>query len=1261
MPSLTFTDATDLVAWSDRRDAQERLPELVRRLVHASPGSPSRVSFRSGEGVQLGGWDGIVEGAGGDAFVPGGESCWELGAGSDPKGKADDDYEKRTKDPEGVDPKTTTFIFVTSRRWSNARQWANTRRAEGVWKDVRAYDADDLASWLDGAPAVHAWISSVIGKHPDGAEDMETWWRAWSDVTFPPTGAALVLAGRAESAKAVRGWLNGPASVGAIRADTVDEAVAFLASVMRETADGDSARWLARTLIVTDPAAWATLVRSTHPLVLVPTFADRARAPSAAAQGHHVVMVAGKSEPELPGAVTLPLHRKKDARAALSQMGVAEDRLDELAALARGGMGAVRRAIARNPTALIPDWASTDNRRLLLPALLAGRWSDASEADREAIASLASRPYDEYREILVRMATTSDPPLRLIGTMWTVCARSDAWALLAQFLTAVELARFETTALKVLGEPDPKFDLPSGDRWMAAVHGKVARHSEFLKDGLGETLAIMAGLSDVFPLAGNQTGQQWATRTVRSLLDPATTWQAWASIGGRLRLLAEAAPDTFLDLVDRELAASDASIAGLFTSDGGGPFASRPYTELLWALEVVAWSPEHLGRASLLLSKLAAFDRGGNTANGPSHSLHEIFLTWRPHTSASPAQRLRVLDMLRQREPAAAWNLMASFLGRGTSYSLGTARPRYRDWATDPTVTHLDVYNASAAILQRLREDVGTLAERWTTLIALLDDVPEAESDSILVELSNLDPAKLPAAGRTSIRDAMRELISRHRSYPDTDWALSSERIDKIEDAYRHFDPADVIERHTWLFGDNPQLLEGDVRNWKDREAKLRAHQIGAVGDVWAAGGPDAVCRLAEHVRRPFVVGVALGRSLLAAEVEDELLARTLASPNSARRELGSGYLRGRDMQSGSSWLNDLRTRSAWNTWSTAQRADYFLILPFDPATWDLVSTGGEDLVRAYWTQAGTFGRGDVPATDRDRAVREFLRHDRHAAAVQFLALYRDKEPRPSADLAFGALEGLIGASEMAAGELHAAAHDIGSLLDIVDHVPSPDEARIARLEWLFFPVLEHTRPARVLQEAIASDPAFFIELISLIYKPHNGPTQGSATDEQRLRAQLAHRLLHEWRRPPGLSRDGAIDPAALSEWTTRARALAAAADRSIVADLQIGDVLTHYPPGSDGAWPHEAVRDLIESVGSEHLESGLRTGIYNNRGVTTREVGEGGRQERDLVANYREHAAALVDQWPRTARLLREIAETYQSEAGREDLQAELEEELLR
>jgi alpha-L-fucosidase len=102
-------------------------------------------------------------------------------------------------------------------------------------------------------------------------------------------------------------------------------------------------------------------------------------------------------------------------------------------------------------------------------------------------------------------------------------------------------------------------------------------------------------------------------------------------------------------------------------------------------------------------------------------------------------------------------------------------------------------------------------------------------------------------------------------------------------------------------------------------------------------------------------------------------------------------------------------------------------------------------------------------------------------------------------------------------------------------------------------------------------------------------------------------------------------------------------------------------PPDPDGAWPHIAVRDLIEELRSEQLEGGLKIGVYNSRGVFMKSPTAGGEQERQIAERYQGYANQVSDRWPRTAAMLRRIARSYISDARREDINAELTEDLWR
>ena len=564
-----FVDATDLKQWAERRTAQETLPELVRRLVHATAPSASRISFRAGEGVQLGGWDGLVTVDTATPFVPAGESGWELGVEKPVLGKARSDLEARRDGGGMLTPDTATFVFVTPRRFRDKHTWAADATRDTPWRLVRAYDADDLATWLEQSPAVHAWVSAELGKLPRGVRSLDDAWSAWSQGTLPPFPPGLVIAGRDAEAEVVAGWLSGQPASHAIRADTADEALGFLASVVLQLPDERRVNALAKTVIVDDADAWRQLRRFAAPLVLVPTFTPY----DAGGPGPHVLIVpVDRSTPSRDG-LSLPPIRREPAERLLKEMGLDDNEARDLATVARRSLPALRRRLASSPVSTTPSWAAPGTARSLIPVLLAGRWREDHDGDRVVLGLLAGKAYRDFAADIAPLFESGEPPLRRNGSVVLATAPDEAWDLVARHLSPDDLRVFREVAEGVLGEVDPRLALDRNERWLAGVHGVARSQSDELREGMAETILRIS----VQPFVAGQPGQDIASVTVNALLEAAledATGSAWISLADVLPQLAEAAPDVFLRAVDRGLAGVPPLLAALFPPNADEGFAA---------------------------------------------------------------------------------------------------------------------------------------------------------------------------------------------------------------------------------------------------------------------------------------------------------------------------------------------------------------------------------------------------------------------------------------------------------------------------------------------------------------------------------------------------------------------------------------------------------------------------------------------------------------------------------------------------------------
>jgi hypothetical protein len=315
-------------------------------------------------------------------------------------------------------------------------------------------------------------------------------------------------------------------------------------------------------------------------------------------------------------------------------------------------------------------------------------------------------------------------------------------------------------------------------------------------------------------------------------------------------------------------------------------------------------------------------------------------------------------------------------------------------------------------------------------------------------------------------------------------------------------------------------------------------------------------------------------------------------------------------------------------------------------AAWDAARRLGSEVDAAYWKGFRTTGRGGVFALVNSTA-RQLLEHGRPAAALDLLALFRDQSNDPvDPQTVVDAFEALLITEDEEIRLL--TSYEIEQLLEFLRRSPI-DEVALASLEWRLLPALPFDANIPILERRLARDPAFFVEILSLSFKPRSGDVE---RDVHPRVAQNAYRLLRDWKQIPGSDEPGGhVDEDQLRAWLAEVRRLLAEADREVIGEQQIGQVFAHAPvDDEDGTWPPLAVRNVIEERASTDLELGFHLGINNKRGATSRGLDEGGGQEFKLAQQYDGWAEPIADQWPRTAAVLRAIADGYRREGRTHD-----------
>jgi hypothetical protein len=1151
-----------------------------------------------------------------------------------------------------VPKRETAFVLVTPRRWGGKTTWAQQRQAEGVWRDVRVYDADDLEAWLIQAPGIGAWLARQIGKYPPHVSSLEDFWNEFVSTTNPPLTSGILLAGRGEEQARVNAWLRDQPSILHVRADTPRETIAFVAACIMQLPEAERITLCSRTLATDDPETLRALSLTRAWLVLFYGGADTAPAPIAVQRGHRVLIPVPLGVASLPNEVALPRPSREAFTESLKGAGYPEEQAVALARQTGRSISALQRrfAVAR-PAA--PAWAQPTQADDLIAMLFAGSWDDQRPTDREILAELTGKPYEQVSIQAIAWTQGADPPLRQAGTLYAFAAPLDAWRQVGQYVTRDALDRFVRVAERVLSLDDPRLTLVPGERWLAAIRDQLPAHSEALREGIARTLVLLSVLGGDGTIPGRV--QDGATLVVSRILAPEVSWQRWYSVADVMRLLAEAAPQAFLDGLQAQLEPATPELTRLFDEEGGSFAPHSMHTHLLWALEVLAWEPSFLASVTLTLGRLARLDPGGHLQNRPINSLRGIFLFWHPNTTATLAQRMQALDLLIAREPGVAWDLFSKLMPKLFDTGSCTAQPQWRRVVTPPRVTYGERDQGITHILERALALAGMDASRLAFLVLECGSWPPALRERLVAQLHAFADEAVAPVDRTTVWAALRQLVNSHRAHPTADWALPEDALAPLAAEQARLVPTDLTTRYGWLFDDWwPSLGQPHGENHDAMEASVAQARQDALREVLQADGHDGLIALTQVVKYPGFVGRAAADIIDSADDQHDLLMTTLGSATASTRFFGQALVTRWYQRSGEAWVDTMLTAPL--TDNPDRTAVFLLGLPFERNVWERVTAAGQEIEQRYWCDVQAWLPQSVTLDDLTHAVDRLIESGRAFVALELIGLHG---ARATASMLVSALNAVRDALIAGAG-MPAAQHFGFDLERIFGRLDTAGVAQqdITRLEWFFLPLLSQGRltPTLTLHRELARDPALFAEVISAVYRAHsrNPDEEPAPTEQEAARARAAYELLSSWNIVPGSTEDGRVDPVVLDAWVDDARARCTACDREVIGDQHIGQILACAPVGADGIWPHPAIRDLIDRVGSLQLESGIGTGIFNGRGAFAKSLTEGGAQERAIAARHRGYADALAVSHPRTAGMLRRIAEDYERFAQHEDERAE-------
>lgn len=345
---------------------------------------------------------------------------------------------------------------------------------------------------------------------------------------------------------------------------------------------------------------------------------------------------------------------------------------------------------------------------------------------------------------------------------------------------------------------------------------------------------------------------------VSTLLQDAK-WTTWTSLRDCLQNLAELSPEAFLKEAERGIINNPTEIVNLFPPKSGELSGINYISNLLWALEILAWSPEYLVHSISVLGLLEAlpYERT-NWTNTPINSIVSILLPWYPQTMADLEKRKNALKCLKTDNPRVFWSTLKKLLPNKTRSTSGNPRPKYLklEIPKEVKVTNAEAHECYVYLVELA---VDTARNENEKLVELIDQLGYMYEPTLTDYLECLENSFEFGADENTFEVwlKLRECMAR---IEPTEGKVIYKQLDRIQQLIEKMEPTDIrVKQREWYLG-NRYLF--DKGNYANRWEMLENKKLSAVKEIFDEYGSEEVERFGCAVKNVHDVANKLGRFL---------------------------------------------------------------------------------------------------------------------------------------------------------------------------------------------------------------------------------------------------------------------------------------------------------------------------------------------------------------------------------------------------------------
>lgn len=997
-------------------------------------------------------------------------------------------------------------------------------------------------------------------------------------------------------------------------------------------------------LVVNDADTWSKLVNRVENFILIPNFYV---GEIVAIRSNTNIFIYGEDESCTNENITLRRRIKQNIIRKLENAGLDPSKAYQFVSKTNGLFSFIKKKLLNGADYKTPLWSKKINNSIIA-ALLCGKWTEC-EGDKAIIEQLSGKLYEEFMEDL-RPYTKGGEPFIIKtefygNSTYQLASAETAWAYLKDNVTEEKWTEFNEITYTTIIKIDPLFNQQFEDHFKLSITSEKPYNSNALKTGMIRTL-ILKGIL--------YKDQYQVDKIVKDILDSINSVQYWGYIAQFFTDLCEASPKSVVERLEDEMK-NPTGLKELFEAgDNSDMITGRHYyTHILWSVEQLLQYKNYAIRAVRWLLLVDDLDLKYSISNSPKSILEEVFCAWFNVTTLTVNQKIQLAQFAIQNFNN-SWMLFYNKLPGQSNVCGSLNKPKYRESDEIKGVTNKDVVDLYNAYADICINNIGENIERWVKVIGQLSIFPEKMFIDLLNKLQKYISTKSDS-DKCIIKDKLRYEISRHRKFATSAWAMNEDRIKRIEEIYININFEDKVYDYLYLFkgfGSIPLLhpIEYDNKNNNSMEEE---HKL--VDEVMRASFSEfkksglGIEHLIQSVDKKNYVN--LGRSIacyyIDGKYDDDIYKKMLKIKGI--KDIIKSYIYQVYRSCSKSIIDKILELSKNYEESNNLYLDILrcegLIYKNNPR----IMNESEDVKKIFWSDPSftSFAIGN----DKDSlmwALSEFKKYDNLSSFVEYLYDGLNKfNPQESLNY----MKEIYNFKKLGFNDIQLSSYYLQEIMGYIEQEfdgKYENYNEIMNLEIGLRGIIEWN-DMKCTQYIFKKDPEVYASIIDMVFL-HEGEEKSDSNSQKQKKAEAFFKFYYNAMFCP-CENNGSVNFESLKKWVDDFSQRLGKQKQSKLIGGILGKLFAYSPVGTDGYYPHESVRKIIEELEDESLARGYVSAQYNKRGIHSPDAGK---TEKEMALEYKEIAESLEINYPKTAEIYYELYSNYIHESEAERRKAE-------